>query len=79
VDYPDSNESSKSLAENKEVSEPEVVIMGNSIAGDENVTKMSETGVARRTRSRAGKGVTTVSTPVQKSQPDKSARVSVKK
>ncbi|MCI84838.1 hypothetical protein A2U01_0106116, partial [Trifolium medium] len=45
----------------------------------ENITKMSETGVARRTRSRVGKGVTTVSTPVQKPQPDKSAKVSVKK
>ncbi|MCI66599.1 hypothetical protein A2U01_0087857, partial [Trifolium medium] len=40
---------------------------------------MSETGVARRTRSKAGKGVTTVSTPVQKPQLDKSAKVSVKK
>ncbi|MCI73378.1 hypothetical protein A2U01_0094642, partial [Trifolium medium] len=27
VDYPDSNESSKSMAGNKEVSDPEVVIM----------------------------------------------------
>ncbi|MCI95501.1 hypothetical protein A2U01_0116799, partial [Trifolium medium] len=40
---------------------------------------MSEIGVARRTRSRAWKGVTTFSTPVQKSQPDKAAKVSVKK
>ncbi|MCI54250.1 hypothetical protein A2U01_0075499, partial [Trifolium medium] len=73
VDYPDSNESSKSLGGNKEVSDPEVVIMGTGVAEDENITKMSETGIARRTRSRAGKGVITVSTPVQKSQPDKSA------
>ncbi|MCI47586.1 hypothetical protein A2U01_0068828, partial [Trifolium medium] len=50
VDYPDSNESSKSLADNKEVSDPEVVIMGNSVVDVENTTKMSETGVARRTR-----------------------------
>ncbi|MCI39400.1 hypothetical protein A2U01_0060631, partial [Trifolium medium] len=32
VDYPESNESSKFLAGSKEVSDPEVVIMGNSIA-----------------------------------------------
>ncbi|MCI97010.1 hypothetical protein A2U01_0118310, partial [Trifolium medium] len=35
------------------MSDPEVVIMGNGIADDENITKMSETGIARRTRSRA--------------------------
>ncbi|MCI27278.1 hypothetical protein A2U01_0048476, partial [Trifolium medium] len=79
VDYPESNESSKSLAGSKEVSDPEVVIMGNSVADDKHTTKMSDTGIARRTRSRAGKGVTTVSTHVHKSTPDKSARVTGKK
>ncbi|MCI51091.1 hypothetical protein A2U01_0072335, partial [Trifolium medium] len=59
VDNSKASEVSESLSEGKEVSDSEVVIMGD------NVTKVSDTGVAKRTRSRAGKGVTTVSTPVQ--------------
>ncbi|MCI56589.1 hypothetical protein A2U01_0077840, partial [Trifolium medium] len=51
--------------------------MGNS--DDKHITKMSDTGIAKRTRSRAGKGVTTASTPIHKSKPDKSARMTGKK
>ncbi|MCI75834.1 hypothetical protein A2U01_0097103, partial [Trifolium medium] len=47
VDYSESSESSKSLSEGNGVSDPEVVIMGNSVA------KVSDTGIAKRTRSRA--------------------------
>ncbi|MCI56523.1 hypothetical protein A2U01_0077774, partial [Trifolium medium] len=47
VDYPESNESSKSLPGSKEVSDPEVVIMDNSVADDENITKVSDTGIAK--------------------------------
>ncbi|MCI73968.1 hypothetical protein A2U01_0095232, partial [Trifolium medium] len=71
--------SSKSLAGSKEVSDPEVVIMGNCIVDDENITKVSDSGIERRTRSRAGKGVTNASTSVHKSTPDRSARVNGKK
>ncbi|MCI57094.1 hypothetical protein A2U01_0078345, partial [Trifolium medium] len=34
VDYSESNESSKSLSGSKEVSDPEVVIMGDTMTGD---------------------------------------------
>ncbi|MCI95975.1 hypothetical protein A2U01_0117274, partial [Trifolium medium] len=46
VDYSESSESSKSLPDGKEGSDPEVVIMGNNVTGDEHITKVSDTGIA---------------------------------
>ncbi|PNX57253.1 hypothetical protein L195_g050309 [Trifolium pratense] len=49
VDYSKLDESSKSLSEG--MSDPEVVIMNDNVVDDKHVTKVSDTGVARRTMS----------------------------
>ncbi|PNX80093.1 putative envelope-like protein [Trifolium pratense] len=79
VDYSESDESNKTLTEEKEASDPEVVIMSDNVTGDKHVTKVSDAGIARRTRSRAGKDGTTASTLVHKSKPDKPAKLFGKK
>ncbi|PNY16757.1 envelope-like protein, partial [Trifolium pratense] len=76
VDYSKSDESGKSNFANEEPSsdknvseDPDVVIMNDTTTSDKSLPTIPETSVARRTRSRAGKSVGTVNTPVQTPKP----------
>ncbi|XP_045803021.1 uncharacterized protein LOC123896707 [Trifolium pratense] len=78
VSYSESDESEKSQSD-KEADrtlsdDPDIVINDEIVAGDKSITTNPEASVARRTRSRAGKGLTTVSTPVQTPDPAKSVK-----
>ncbi|CAJ2633262.1 unnamed protein product [Trifolium pratense] len=66
-------------AEKDENKGPEVVVVDDLVAGDRSLKNAPSTGVAGRTRSRAGKSEVIASTPVHKSKPDKSAKMTGKK
>ncbi|PNX65347.1 hypothetical protein L195_g062552, partial [Trifolium pratense] len=81
VDYSESDESLKhksadeEIAVDKDVNEnPDVVIVNETTVSDKSVPTNSEASVARRTRSRAGKGVETANTPVQTPKPTRAAK-----
>ncbi|PNX55335.1 envelope-like protein, partial [Trifolium pratense] len=86
VDYSESDESPISKTVDVEVSagknvseDPDVVIMNETTVSDKSLPTNSEASVARRTRSRAGKGVETANTPVQTPKPTRSAKGTGKK
>ncbi|CAJ2667395.1 unnamed protein product [Trifolium pratense] len=81
VDYSESDESpqpkgaDKETAFDKVVNEnPEVIIVNETTVSDKSVPTNSEASVARRTRSRAGKGVETANTPVQTLKPSRAGK-----
>ncbi|PNX70901.1 putative envelope-like protein, partial [Trifolium pratense] len=86
VDYSESDESPKpksadeEIAADKDVNEdPDVVIMNETTVSDKSLPTNSEASVARRTRSRTGKGVETANTPVQTPKPTRAAKSTGKK
>ncbi|PNX85094.1 envelope-like protein, partial [Trifolium pratense] len=86
VDYSESDESPKPKFANEEMfadkdvnEDPDVVIMNETTASDKSHPTNFEASVARRTRSRAGKGVETAITPVQTPKPTRSAKGTGKK
>ncbi|PNX62763.1 hypothetical protein L195_g061301, partial [Trifolium pratense] len=86
VDYSESDESpppkdtDKENAPEKVVNEnPEIIIVNETTVSDKVVPTNSEASVARRTRSKAGKGVENAATPVQTPKPSRAGRDTGKK
>ncbi|XP_045798045.1 uncharacterized protein LOC123892291 [Trifolium pratense] len=70
----------KKTAADKVVNEnPEVIIVNETTVSDKSVPTYSEASVARRTRSRADKGVETANTPVQTPKPSRAGKDTGKK
>ncbi|CAJ2637306.1 unnamed protein product [Trifolium pratense] len=86
VDYSESDESpqpkdtDKETVPDKTVNEnPEVIIVNETTVSEKSIPANSEASVARRTRSRAGKGVETANTHVQTPKPSKARKDTGKK
>ncbi|XP_045792094.1 uncharacterized protein LOC123886862 [Trifolium pratense] len=80
VNYFESDESPQPKSADKEDYEiPYVVIVNETTISDKSVPTNSEASVARRTRSRAGKSVEIVNTPVQTPKPTRAAKGTGKK
>ncbi|CAJ2661763.1 unnamed protein product [Trifolium pratense] len=80
VDYSVSDESPQPKSADKDDNEnPDVVIINETTVSDKAVPTNSEASVARRTRSRAGKGVETANTPVQSTKPSRAGKGTGKK
>ncbi|PNX59850.1 hypothetical protein L195_g059892, partial [Trifolium pratense] len=86
VDYSESDESlqpkdaDKETVPDKVVNEdPDVVVVNETTVSDKAIPAHSEASVARRTKSRAGKGVETANTPVQTPKSSKARKDTSKK
>ncbi|XP_045810480.1 uncharacterized protein LOC123904925 [Trifolium pratense] len=80
VNYSESDESPPPKTAEKDDNEnPDVVIVNETTVSDKTIPTNSEASVARRTRSRAGKGVETANTPIQTPKPSRAGKITGRK